>query len=387
MFAFTFGLSITCGQAPSAVQIFMPNGERPARELRFSLTRDDGRTEILFTDSKGKFQLTGDLNRDREYTFTIEGDGRTFGTTTASLRLLRGAVTYLPIFLKPHKEPRRPPGGVVDVALDVNVPVAARERYDQALKLINEGRAQAAISELNAAIAIHPNYLRALNDLGVLYLKLDRLSEAAHVLLKASKVDKRFHVSRLNLGIVLNRQAKYAEATDVLASLHKANPTMAGLRVAFADALIGSNQLSAAKDLLSDSVANASLDRNAQVEVRYRLGVVLSRDENYADAVTELEKAIDLDPKAANAHLLLGGALLQLKRYPESERELLLAYELGGPAMGNAQLLLGQVYFVQKKHELALRAFEQYLKAEPNAPNYAQVRTTIHNLKQALNKK
>ncbi|HEV8428915.1 MAG TPA: hypothetical protein VGQ41_13515 [Pyrinomonadaceae bacterium] len=40
----------------------------------------------MFTDSKGKFQLTGDLNRDREYTFTIESDGRTFDTTTATLR-------------------------------------------------------------------------------------------------------------------------------------------------------------------------------------------------------------------------------------------------------------------------------------------------------------
>lgn len=61
-------------QAPSAVQIFMPDGSRPERELRFTLTRDDGRVETLFTDSKGKFQLTGDLNRDREYTFTIESD-------------------------------------------------------------------------------------------------------------------------------------------------------------------------------------------------------------------------------------------------------------------------------------------------------------------------
>jgi hypothetical protein len=57
--------TVVYAQAPSAVQIFMPDGSRPERELRFTLTRDDGRVETLFTDSKGKFQLTGDLNRDR----------------------------------------------------------------------------------------------------------------------------------------------------------------------------------------------------------------------------------------------------------------------------------------------------------------------------------
>jgi tetratricopeptide (TPR) repeat protein len=366
----------------------MPNGERPPRELRLTLTRDDGRVEIVFTDSKGKFQLTGDLNRDREYTITIEGDGQTFDTTTATLRLLRAGISYLPIFLRPHKAPPRPPSGVIDVAaLEINVPAAARERYAEALKLINEGRAEAAARVLKEAIGIYPEYLRALNDLGVLYLKLNRLNEAADALRKANKIDKRFQISRLNLGIVLNRQGKYAEATETLSTLHRENPTLNGLRLALADALIGNQRLSAAADVLRLALTDPTLDKGAQMEAHYKLGVVLSREERYAEAVIELEKAIGLDPKAANAHLLLGGALLQLKRYPEAERELLLAYELAGPAMGAAQLLLGEVYLGQQKNELALIAFEKYLTASPDAPNVGQVRATIENLKKALNKK
>ncbi len=61
----TISLSLTAiavqAQAPSAIQFFMPGGGLPAREIRFTLTRDDGRVEILFTDTKGKFQLSGDL--------------------------------------------------------------------------------------------------------------------------------------------------------------------------------------------------------------------------------------------------------------------------------------------------------------------------------------
>src|SRR5689334_21091220 len=100
-------------QAPPAIQLFLPNGERPSRELRLQLTRDDGRIETVFTDSKGKFQFTGDLNGIHDYEVRIEGDGRTFDTTTMSLRFLRGQVSYVPIFLNPHKGPPLPPNEVV----------------------------------------------------------------------------------------------------------------------------------------------------------------------------------------------------------------------------------------------------------------------------------
>ena len=90
-FILLLAATVVQAQAPSAVQIFMPMAVVPNVNFAFTLTRDDGRVETLFTDSKGKFQLTGDLNRYREYTFTIESDGRTFDTTTVTLRLLRGA--------------------------------------------------------------------------------------------------------------------------------------------------------------------------------------------------------------------------------------------------------------------------------------------------------
>jgi len=63
-------------QFPNSIQIFMPNGGLPDQAVRFTLTRDDGRIETLFTDTKGKFLLTGDLVRDADYTVTVEGDGR-----------------------------------------------------------------------------------------------------------------------------------------------------------------------------------------------------------------------------------------------------------------------------------------------------------------------
>lgn len=360
----------------------MPNGNRPERELRFTLTRDDGRVDILFTDSKGKFQLTGDLNRDREYTFVIESDGRTFDTTTATLRLLRGSVSYLPIFLRPYPGDRRPTKGVINVnSLETEIPVEARNRHERALKLIDEQRAEEAITELKAAVKSYPKYLGALNDLGVLFLKLNRLDEATEALRAAIKVDEHFYIARLNLGIVLNRQQKYEQAVALLDKLYKESPTLTGLRKPFVEALIGTNQLPVAEKILRDAQIDPKLTNDEKVEVHYKLGMVLSRQDRYAEAVEMLQMATKLNPAASNAHFLLGAALLELKRYAEAERELLTAYQLNRAEMGNAQLFLGQSYLAQQKYELAQKAFEQYLVDVPNAPNAPQVRQTIDKLK------
>ncbi|MBV9926679.1 MAG: tetratricopeptide repeat protein [Acidobacteria bacterium] len=378
---------VTCAQAPPAIQIFMPNGDRPARELRLQLTRDDGRIETVFTDSKGKFQFTGDLNGIHDYEVRIEGDGRTFDTTSTSLRFLRGQVSYVPVFLNPFKGPGLPPNEVVDASgVDNDVPADARAAYERAMKAVGGGRAEEALGELKRAVDAYPKYARALNDLGVLYLKLDRLGEAAETLARASKINKRFYLPRLNLGVVLSRQGKYAEAADVLGRLYGESPDLQGLRPAYADALAGAGQAAKAKKVLADALAAPGLSQAGQVEAHYKLGMLLSREDAYAAAAAELEQAVKLDPGAANAHLLLGGAYMQLKRPAEAERELLRAYELGGAGVGNAQLLLGQLYLSQQKLEPARRALEQYLKDVPAAPNAAQVRETVEKIKSALGK-
>jgi TolA-binding protein len=72
---------------------------------------------------------------------------------------------------------------------------------------------------------------------------------------------------------------------------------------------------------------------------------------------------------------------MQLQRLDRAESELLRAYELGGSAAGAAQLLLGHVYYQQRRLKDAERAFEQYLNDVPSAPNATQVRTLIATLR------
>ena len=373
-------------QAPSSIQIFMPGGGLPDRSIRFTLTRDDGRIETLFTDTKGKFQITGDLVRDADYIVTVEGDGRSFATTVATFRTFRNTIVYVPVFLRPIESQKRNSPGVLDVT-DANVPAEARSLYQEAREKITKGEIATAIEDFKRALAIYPQYVRALNDLGVIYLQLNRFDEAASTFKQAIKIDQGFIYARLNLGLVLNRQQKHVEAAELLGKLVKENPNLTDALKPYAEALAETGRLSEAEKVLRTILQDTNVKNSIMAETHFRLGAVLNKQNRFAEAAVELKKAIELEPNAVMAHLQLGGALIQLNRLPEAEQELAKAYELGGSSAGAAQFLLGQVFYLESRYEPALKAFEQYLKDVPNAPNAEQVREVVAKIKAALKQK
>src|SRR4029078_5695409 len=108
-------LILAFSQAPPAIQIFMPDVTLQPRPIRFTLSRDDGRIETVFTDTKGKFQVTGDLIRDADYVDTVETESATYDTTVATFRIVRGTPVYTTVFLRPFKGKPITAPGVVDV--------------------------------------------------------------------------------------------------------------------------------------------------------------------------------------------------------------------------------------------------------------------------------
>ena len=375
-------------QAPPTIQFFMPDGSLPARQLRFSLESQDGRiVDIFFTDTKGKFLLARSqgLRPNAGYRISIESDGRTFAATTISFYHYGDGVYFVPIFLKALAPEAVKPAGLVDLAeLDSSVPKEALDAYNLGMRAFNEGRSDEAIKEIGRALKIYPKYFRALNDSGVILLKLNKLNEAAEAFERASKLAPRVYYPRLNLGIIKTRQAKYKDAVALLEQLHRENPTLVEIRVPLADALMAEGQLKQAEPHLRAAAADNRLDRGPSGQAHYLLGLLLNRTERFEEAVKELTIAATVIPNSARTHLQLGGALLQIKKMDEAERELLTAYRLGGAQMAGAQLLLGQMYHEQKKYENALHAFEQYLSDLPRAPNAAELRGVIERIRIAL---
>lgn len=369
-------------QAPSSVQVFMPNGGMPPSPVRMAITRDDGFSDIVFTDSKGKYQLGTPRNETVTYRIVIDGDKLTFETTTANITLDRNSPNQHNIFLRPLSTVKLPEDGVLDVTnYEKNVPSKARAAYKRGMEAVSQAQAEVAINNLQEAITLHPQYVRALNDLGVIYLKLDRFDEAETTFRKAIDVNKRLFHPRLNLGLVLGKQEKYSEALEVLEPLFNENHGMVEVRMAYAKALERTGRLDDARKLYLSMIETKTLQPLVRADAHFGLGLILNRQGKYLDATTQLQRSIELAPNAMNSHLQLGAAFLQLKDLTNAERELLKAYSLGGRLAGGAQLMLGEIYYEQKRFAEAERAFAQYLKDVPAAPNAAQIAQLIADIR------
>lgn len=379
-----FGAGLAIAQSPpSSIQLFMPGGGgTPNRNIRMTLTSDTGFVDIVVTDSKGKYLLRTPRSVSTFYTVTIDSDGQTYGTTTARIRFDASNPIEIAIFLNPYVPPKSAKAGVIDVSeFEANIPSSARAAYKRGMTFISEGNLEQAINSLEEAVADYPQYVRALNDLGVTLMKVDRLDEAADRLRAAVDIGKRLFHPRMNLGIVLNRQHKYQEAIDVLDPLYHEYHTVVEVNLAYAEALDGDKKFADAENVYRAVMAAHKIDEKIYNLVEFKLGVLLNRAGRFREAAAELENVVSRDATIVNAHLQLGGALMQLQRLDRAETELLRAYELGGAAAGAAQLLLGHVYYQQRRLKDAERAFEQYLTDVPSAPNATQVRTLIATLR------
>ena|SRR6185295_13628967 len=366
-------------------QLYLPNGAPLHRIVRFQFSTDDGnRQEILFTDSNGRIEVVTAVNVP--FTITIPGDDESFDTTTVSLDPAY-AGKYVVIHLKPLSSKNANPPGVVSAnASDVNISPKAKEAYGSALGMIQAQQYEQAVEPLRRAVSLEPNYFRAYNDLGVVYIKLNRLDLAADALRHAIKINDKMYLPQLNLGKVLNQQGKHKESAEVLTRLQSNNAADLALKInaPLIEALIGSNQWARAEEEIKRGLTLQSAD---PVDLKIKLGMVMIRQGKSADAVPILKEASDAEPDNALAHFNLGTALLQSGSLDRAENALSRAYALKQSEMPGAQLLLGDLYFQKKEYPKAIQAFQTYLHDLPSAPNAAQVKEAIERLRRAVDKK
>jgi tetratricopeptide (TPR) repeat protein len=145
---------------------------------------------------------------------------------------------------------------------------------------------------------------------------------------------------------------------------------------------LGTLYLSKGKlDDAADALRRAvSIDASA-FNPRLNLGIVLVQQHNFKEAVEHLEKALTLDAASPSAHYYAGQAFAGTGDAARAEKELNAAYEIGGAKYAPALFQLGQLYMEQNRSELALKAFESYLREMPDAANAEQVRRLMGMLR------
>ena len=290
-------------------RVVFPSGQRADVRLPVRLESMSGGDVSVMSDMNGSFSFQS--LRPGNYTVVIDGgdfyesarESVFIEPATVSTRRSPGAVIPLSrpftvqIYLRPKKSSTVTKAGVLDANLAA-LPAKAVDHYRQALTLNAQGNNQQAIEQLKLAVAVHPQFGLALNELGVQYLKTGQLDKSADALKKAVAISPDAFEPRINYGVVLLNQRKYADAELQLQEALKKNNSSVTAHLYLGIALINLKRYSEAEAALQKSIA---LGGNKVGQAHYYLGGLYWRSGDYKRAADELEQYLLVEPKASNA--------------------------------------------------------------------------------------
>ena len=198
-------------------------------------------------------------------------------------------------------------------AQDLSVPPKAREEFEKGMDAYAKGEDKVAEEALQQAISMYPGYVRAHNNLGVLYLKAGQKDEAVLEFYKAVGFDPKFAPGYVNLA-----------------------------RVSISDG-------------------------------------------NFAEAEPALKKALDADPNALNAMVLLCSTEFARKEYAESLQMARHVHQLSREQQySDVHLISGQILFSQGKTREAAAEYQMFVDENPGDPRVPKVKDLIARLTSQL---
>src|SRR5437588_9206223 len=305
-----FLLLLSCTLVAGAAQrdrslrarVLLPDGS-PSQSVKIRLERAEG--EIVrdsYTDSNGNFEVRN-LGIGM-YALVVPTDDRVYATATERLEITRYSpdAIVINIYLTPKEQTDTRRKGerrtISAREATTRIPKSALQAYKRTARLLREGKTEKAIEELKHAIAIFPEYVHAYNDLGVIYIKLDRIDEAIRALDKSAQLDPGAFNPRLNLGIAHVRRQDFIGSEPHLRSAITIDGSSPLAHLYLGIALWKTDRADEAEDELLRAIA---LGGDEIAVAHYYLGQLYVRRDRVADAIAELEAYLKDKPEAADA--------------------------------------------------------------------------------------
>jgi Tfp pilus assembly protein PilF len=221
-------------------------------------------------DSAGRFRFS--RLRSGQYRISAKADGvvafpQPVDVTRASPRM------YVMLQLVPEAAVFRSREPASAGVVDARVPAKAAAELTKARTALDSLKFEEAVSHLQKAVAIYPDFFEAQLLLGKLFVEKNQWVKAMEELTRALKINPNSVSAMVLMGEVYRRQRKYKEAQEVLENALK--------------------------------VEQNSWDAN------YTLGRVYWETNNLAKAGFYIAHTLELQPNLADAHLLAGNIFVR----------------------------------------------------------------------------
>ena len=303
---------LASGDGSNTIQgrVFFPSGEQNSGKIiKLHLESPDSSGMSTATDLDGVFRFNG--LQPGNYTVVVDG-GKDYESTREPVTIDpigSRRVVQVTIQLRPKADASNP--------AFAGVPQAALDSYQKGLAAAQKGNSKSAVEFLSKAVASYPNFSIALSDLGVQYMKLlqwDKAAETFDALLKQKPNDA---TAQLDLGIALynisaalltekkleESNQKLGQAESHLREALKLKNTGPSAHYYLGMTLIKLKRYAEAQAELESAIKNGG--ENLALAHKYLGGLYMSAHRN-KEASDELEKYVQLEPKAADAERIKG---------------------------------------------------------------------------------
>jgi tetratricopeptide (TPR) repeat protein len=166
-----------------------------------------------------------------------------------------------------------------------------------------------------------------------------------------------------DLGVALVHSGKWNEAAGVLGGVGRARP--GSFPVAYMNALALQN--SGNTKLAENEVRRAISLNEKSADAHTLLGITLSSESRFKEAIVELESAVELDPGSFDAQMYLGRARYGLSDAPGAAAALQEAVKLRS-SDSEARFLLGTVLEIAGDKDGATAQYRELVTLSPNDP-------------------
>jgi tetratricopeptide (TPR) repeat protein/mono/diheme cytochrome c family protein len=218
------------------------------------------------------------------------------------------------------------------------------------------------IDDFEKALAIEPDNVIFLHELGSLHAEVSQSEEAARYFLREIELredgpDKA--KALMHLALAYHQRGMAPETEDSLRKAAQMEPRLARAWFALGDLLNGQGRISEAL-----STYQQGLQRDPQnLKILAKVGILYLHQKNLAQATATYRQILKLEPKHFDAQFNLGNLLLMQGQAASAIEHYQAALELR-PDVAQAHKQLGIVYAIQRDFERAGDAFEEALRLD-----------------------
>ena len=277
-------------------KVYLPDGS-PAKDVSVNVSGAEFNGSSARTDLDGAYTISGLAAGN--YSVSIREKG--YQTENEFLTIPEGVISgqSFPIvfYLRGPGEPKR--SGAAANPLLKDVPKDAVGKYEKGMEKVSKNDAKGAIADFDAAIAAYPNFALAHYQKGSALLKTNEADKAMEAFVKAITIKPDYTDAKYGYALAQFEKKNYEVAAAAFNDVLQEKKDMAEAHLNLGISLFYLKNTDAAESELKAAITSKGGEKLALAHLY--LGHIYAQNKKNAEAVTELEKYLELLPKAPNA--------------------------------------------------------------------------------------